>query len=450
MKKAARDGKVEVLQALVASGEHDLNEQHDKGCTALWWACDRGRLEAARVLIRASADVNLADDSGTTPLIAASFHGRTPIVELLLRSGAQIMRKDATGTALEAARSQGHRDVGDLLEGLMTSEQLASLPPSAIDVGDEVDAHKDLLAAAEEARHAAEVDRLEAELARAELHEREHALASREQRFRASQERLQVAVPAYWKNHAAPPDGFWSELVDVTASLADSMQQLFSRTCDSRFIGQGRDGHGLTHRLMRVVSVHRVENAKLWRAYAARRADLHTVRPGRRYAVSTDSAAPASWLRAQCLERAKGEVMLFTGAPSGQHGTPDIIRIIAEQGPDERVSAMSGMFGAGVYFAERCSKADAYAGPGQPGDRAKLFVARVALGTPHVTSTAMNGLRRPPTLSGQVDGAGAPPTAERRCDSVVFDGTGRNYKEFIIFDRCLCYPEYMIEYERVA
>ena len=62
----------------------------------------------------------------------------------------------------------------------------------------------------------------------------------------------------------------------------------------------------------------------------------------------------------------------------------------------------------------------------------------------------MNGLRRPPTLSGQVDGAGAPPTAERRCDSVVFDGTGRNYKEFIIFDRCLCYPEYMIEYERVA
>ena len=222
----------------------------------------------------------------------------------------------------------------------------------------------------------------------------------------------------------------------MSPSLADSMQQLFSRTCDSRFIGQGRDGHGLTHRLMRVVSVHRVENAKLWRAYAARRADLHTVRPGRRYAVSTDSAAPASWLRAQCLERAKGEVMLFTGALR-QHGTPDIIRIIAEQGPDERVSAMSGMFGAGVYLRS-CSKADAYAGPGQPGDRAKLFVARVALGTPHVTSTAMNGLRRPPTLSGRWM-APVPAPAERRCDSVVFDGTGRNYKEFIIFDRCLCY-----------
>ena len=88
--------------------------------------------------------------------------------------------------------------------------------------------------------------------------------------------------------------------------------------------------------------------------------------PGRRYAVSTDSAAPASGCVRSASSEPKGEVMLFTGAPSGQHGTPDIIRIIAEQGPDERVSAMSGMFGAGVYFAERCSKADAYAGPGQP------------------------------------------------------------------------------------
>ena len=110
---------------------------------------------------------------------------------------------------------------------------------------------------------------------------------------------------------------------------------------------------------------------------------------------------------------------------------------------------MGGMFGAGMYFAERCSKADAYAGPGARGERAKLIVARVVLGTPHVTKVPLNGVRRPPTLSGAFDGGTRPPTAERRCDSVVFDGTGKNYREFVVFDRNQCYPEFVVEYERI-
>jgi hypothetical protein len=46
------------------------------------------------------------------------------------------------------------------------------------------------------------------------------------------------------------------------------------------------------------------------------------------------------------------------------HGTrPDTAAIIGEQGFDERVCALRGLFGAGVYFAEHSSKADPHADP---------------------------------------------------------------------------------------
>ena len=88
---------------------------------------------------------------------------------------------------------------------------------------------------------------------------------------------------------------------------------------------------------------------------------------------------------------------------------------------------------------------------GAEGETAFMYLARVALGNPYVTNkehprvssllaicqliaAVWYQIRRPPTLHGQFDGEGAP-TAEQRFDSVVYDGTRRNYREFMV--QCL-------------
>lgn len=254
-----------------------------------------------------------------------------------------------------------------------------------------------------------------------------------------------VPPPAYWKN--SDSEGFYREKVDVTTELGDAFQALMNATCDSRFIGQGRDGAGFTHKYLRVTKVERIENAQLWRKYGHERREIRPAVKDRLCTVSTHRQASNEWLHSLELEAARGEVLLFSGAPSGQSGNPDVISAVWREGFDERVASLGGMFGVGVYFAERCSKADAYAG-GSSQTKAKMFLSRVVLGTPHLTSSTLNGLRRPPTISGKLDAPGRV-SHERRCDSVIFDGTNKNYKEFIVYHRYQCYPEFLIEYDRV-
>ena len=112
----------------------------------------------------------------------------------------------------------------------------------------------------------------------------------------------------------------------------------------------------------------------LWRMYSASRAE---VKPNDKYVpplepLDVSTRCLPEWHSTLELQCERNEVMLFTGAPSGQAGAPDLISIIRHQGFDERVAALGGMFGAAVYFAERCSKADAYAGKSNHGNTGAL------------------------------------------------------------------------------
>ena len=94
------------------------------------------------------------------------------------------------------------------------------------------------------------------------------------------------------------------------------------------------------------------------------------------------------------------------------------------------------MLGDGVYFAENASKSDQYGVP--HGQTFYLFVARVCLGAAYGTDSPQHGIKRPPEAS-----AGGP-----LFDSVLYDRAGK-HREFVVYDRTACYPEFLLEYERV-
>jgi len=53
----------------------EVNARNSSGCTALHYACSKGRLSIAKLLLDAKASVNAADRNGGTPLIRAATKG---------------------------------------------------------------------------------------------------------------------------------------------------------------------------------------------------------------------------------------------------------------------------------------------------------------------------------------------------------------------------------------
>ena len=245
---------------------------------------------------------------------------------------------------------------------------------------------------------------------------------------------------------APMPPVYWSmkhlkhnlRRVDVTREMRQHVQDLADATCNANTLGQGRDAApwGRYERLV-VHRVTRIENPAAWRMYVAKRAalrdQLRQSQPVPREVVQTTSA---SWLPACEVE--VNEAFLW-------HGTkPAVADVILEHGFDERVGSLQGMFGAGVYFADMCSKSDQYCTPRNPATsgsdaRFTMFLSRVMLGAAHSTATAMSQTRRPPNM---------PSMPGRAHDSIVYRPPAGRYPEFIVYDKNQAYPEFLVEFER--
>jgi hypothetical protein len=241
-------------------------------------------------------------------------------------------------------------------------------------------------------------------------------------------------------------------MVDVTPVWRSRMQGLMASTCESELIGKGRDAPGLTHTGFEVAKVTRIENSMLWRKFVARRDEVTAGAPGAptHHHGRTLVKTWKKWMKTDLEQHTpSNEVFHF-------HGTsPEIVNIIASNGFEERVCSLRGLFGAGIYLAENSSKSDEYCTPSDSGSYF-MFLVRATLGTPHLALSPMNNLRRPPCREGGHTDLDGQPCAHPRADSVLAPTKSthpnahlQKYREFVIYDRAQCYPEFLIEYKRV-
>jgi len=245
--------------------------------------------------------------------------------------------------------------------------------------------------------------------------------------------------PWYWAEQDPLADGF--SKLDVTAQMKDRVQLLVDGTCNHVTLGWGRDQViKMEYGGLDVQRVFRIENMRLWRRYCERRREVAALR----WEPSLEAKGVATmdygiWLSKSGVDAAAGEMMLW-------HGTkPGLVDLIARDGFEERLAGLKGLFGAGNYFAECSSKSDQYCTPDpleDPiGGTYYLMLCRVAMGTPVRVSEPRNDLRIPPL---RVEGD----ASQGRYDSLLGHVMQVKYREFVVYDRAQCYPEYIVEYKR--
>jgi uncharacterized protein len=107
---AAVGGKADVVKMFLDKSEINATDNNNR--TALAWAANFGRTEAARVLLDHGADTKPQEkETGWTALITAAANGKTEVVKLLVDKGANLNQQDRGGrTALMWALQKGHRN----------------------------------------------------------------------------------------------------------------------------------------------------------------------------------------------------------------------------------------------------------------------------------------------------------------------------------------------------
>eukprot|EP00933_Yihiella_yeosuensis_P036222 TRINITY_DN29962_c0_g1_i7.p2 TRINITY_DN29962_c0_g1~~TRINITY_DN29962_c0_g1_i7.p2 ORF type:complete len:115 (+),score=20.00 TRINITY_DN29962_c0_g1_i7:123-467(+) len=107
-------------------------------------------------------------------------------------------------------------------------------------------------------------------------------------------------------------------------------------------------------------------------------------------------------------------------------------------------SGAGSLFGAGLYFAESCLKADEYT-KSDENDFFPLILCRVTLGVLKYCDTVRieDVLRQRPELEAAVKPGGGHHAVLG--DREKARGT---FREFVVFDNHQVYPEYIIWYER--
>jgi ankyrin repeat protein len=120
--RAAHDGDVEKVKALLQSDPNLVFDRDNYDTTPLHWAAGQGHKDVVELLLANRAAVNAKNKYGDTPLHFAATGGYQDIAELLLDKGAEVNPKNrpigvgASGeTPLRCAEEAGKKDVVEFL-----------------------------------------------------------------------------------------------------------------------------------------------------------------------------------------------------------------------------------------------------------------------------------------------------------------------------------------------
>ncbi|XP_045203465.2 uncharacterized protein LOC123556644 isoform X2 [Mercenaria mercenaria] len=287
-------------------------------------------------------------------------------------------------------------------------------------------------------------------------------------------------IPSYWSKykpdvtlksiltkvkHAFTKQNYEKVPLDSNGDAFKTIVRMVASTFDSSKVGQGQDAAGLNaYSQLYVVKIQRIENLELYDKFTSARQKvfLQLLKSGdvkfpKVEQLPNCTGGPiqsSQFVNASLnkdLHTEINEVLLFHGTKDENIGT------ICTSGLDQRLGSGKAMFGPGIYGAECSTKADQYADDktartvGQ-GISKKMFLIRMVLGNSYLCSDQNpHKYRRPPCTSCYKDDCKDTKHARHKYghmfDSVVGDN-GKLFREFVVYDSALCYPEYLITYER--
>ncbi|KAH9523242.1 hypothetical protein Btru_066186 [Bulinus truncatus] len=254
-----------------------------------------------------------------------------------------------------------------------------------------------------------------------------------------------------------------SLLQNVDDETRTAITALFYETMDLSSVGIGKDAKGLNHHKAEVCSIKRIENPVVFQNYHSQKKQMVKLYDEKRrvYADIASLNGSKGKVLTSCkfddtvksdLNETINEFYLF-------HGTkPGAVNQIFTNGFDPAFAKNTAMLGKGIYAAEKASKADQYTDDRfnrtPPGTELTMFLTRMLMGNAflcdhthkYFKSRGSPKFIRPPCVTCLEDNCSS--TEHVFHDSVLADGLWK-YREFVVYEKCQAYPEYIITYKRL-
>jgi len=132
---AAARGETGAVAMILRNPETIVDFQNSLGFSALGWACPRGHVAIAEMLLDAGANIEIIDYTGGTPLISACSEMQLDVMTLLLERGANVSATNIRGeTVICRAIDDGSVDAGIGVDGLLRFEMAKRLIEHGVDV----------------------------------------------------------------------------------------------------------------------------------------------------------------------------------------------------------------------------------------------------------------------------------------------------------------------------
>lgn len=245
--------------------------------------------------------------------------------------------------------------------------------------------------------------------------------------------------PNYWQNQDLTVD--FDGRYMGTDRTAEVVKQMLFHTFNTT---RTRDRKTKMAKEFRLTRVQRIEDRNMWVRYQVAK---ERVKANRGYCEPVHRLSPGGQVKTKLkdvidhrLDESINEYYLWHGTtPAGANG-------ISENGFDLSMAGTRAgtMFGDGAYLAECCSKSDEYAADGEGINQGvyAFVLCRAVCGKMYYTETG--GYRSVPQIHKAC-------LEDKTCDSCLGDREKavNTYREFIVFDSDLIYPEFVIMYERI-